>query len=288
MTTGRKIAKLRKQYGFTPEELAEKINVSRQTVHKWEKETVFPNLEHLKQLATIFETTTDYLLYDVKPKPPVKRIKDYEMTSRVKGSTDSEYICITCGKTIRKGEPYFPVGRCEKANNLKSQHNKPMSYGKECINCNKKRIALIEIEKNEKIKLRRMWNFITLAILLVITLAIAIPLYVLGMDSVGVTVFLVIGLLTAFAIPTLILNNTFISDVFLEIVTWGIFKFPGIIFSLDLGGIAFFIFIKIILLILGLVLIIGAILLALLLAGALSIFVYPISLKRNLTGEIKK
>ena len=293
MTTGRKIEKLRKQYGFTTDELAKKLNVSRQTIYKWETESVFPDLDHLKKLAVIFETTTDYLLYDTQPKPPVKRVNEPEAKPRGAEQPAAEFICMTCGKIIRKGEPSFPAENYERVRSGKRSRSRLVASGRECASCDNKRTVRIEKEKEEKkkeknkeIKARRVWNFIALAVLLGLTLGIYIPMYVQGFDSRGVTVFLVIGLLTTFAVPTLILNNTFITDVFLEIVTWGIVKFPGIIFSLDLGGVAFFIILKIVFFILGLVLIAGSIGLALMIAGTLSIFVYPIALKRNFKGGV--
>lgn len=45
MNTGEKISKIRKMSGMTQEELAEKMNVSRQTISKWEKGTSSPDLE---------------------------------------------------------------------------------------------------------------------------------------------------------------------------------------------------------------------------------------------------
>ena len=43
MTIGKQIAELRKQYGLTQENVAEKCGVSRQAVTKWESNEVRPN-----------------------------------------------------------------------------------------------------------------------------------------------------------------------------------------------------------------------------------------------------
>lgn len=61
-----KIAMLRKQNGWSQEELAEKMNVSRQSVSKWESAASIPDLTRVVQLAEIFDVTTDYLLKDDK------------------------------------------------------------------------------------------------------------------------------------------------------------------------------------------------------------------------------
>lgn len=59
-----KIIKLRKKNGWSQEELAEKMNVSRQAVSKWESAQSVPDLGKLLQLAELFGVTTDYLLKD--------------------------------------------------------------------------------------------------------------------------------------------------------------------------------------------------------------------------------
>ncbi len=73
-----KIIKLRKKNGWSQEELAEKMNVSRQAVSKWESAQATPDLEKLLQLSKLFGVTTDYLLKD--------EIEDEEYTD---GSTES-------------------------------------------------------------------------------------------------------------------------------------------------------------------------------------------------------
>jgi transcriptional regulator with XRE-family HTH domain len=59
-----KIIKLRKQYGWSQEELAEKMNVSRQSVSKWESTNSIPDLKRIIMLAEIFDVSTDFLLKD--------------------------------------------------------------------------------------------------------------------------------------------------------------------------------------------------------------------------------
>lgn len=59
-----KIIKLRKRNGWSQEELAEKMSVSRQAVAKWEGAQTIPSLEKILQLGNLFGVTTDYLLKD--------------------------------------------------------------------------------------------------------------------------------------------------------------------------------------------------------------------------------
>lgn len=61
-----KILNLRKSLGWSQEELAEKMNVSRQSVSKWESAAAIPDINRILELASIFGVTTDYLLKDDK------------------------------------------------------------------------------------------------------------------------------------------------------------------------------------------------------------------------------
>lgn len=59
-----KIMRLRKKNGWSQEELAEKMQVSRQAVSKWEGAQSIPDLDKLLALSRLFGVTTDYLLKD--------------------------------------------------------------------------------------------------------------------------------------------------------------------------------------------------------------------------------
>lgn len=59
-----KIIRLRKKNGWSQEELADRMNISRQAVSKWESAQTVPELEKILMLSSIFEVTTDYLLKD--------------------------------------------------------------------------------------------------------------------------------------------------------------------------------------------------------------------------------
>lgn len=57
-----KLVGLRKSAGMSQEELAEKLNVSRQAVSRWEMGTAMPDAANILQLSKLFHVTTDYLL----------------------------------------------------------------------------------------------------------------------------------------------------------------------------------------------------------------------------------
>lgn len=59
-----KIIEQRKKNGWSQEDLAEKLGVSRQSVSKWESAQSIPDLNRILKMAEIFGVTTDYLLKD--------------------------------------------------------------------------------------------------------------------------------------------------------------------------------------------------------------------------------
>lgn len=64
MILGEKIARLRRKNGWSQEELADKMEVSRQAVSKWESGQTMPDLERILRLSSLFGVTIDYLLKD--------------------------------------------------------------------------------------------------------------------------------------------------------------------------------------------------------------------------------
>ena len=66
MTLSQKILELRKKQNLSQEELAEKLNVTRQSVSKWESGQSYPELEKIIELSELFRASTDYLLKDIQ------------------------------------------------------------------------------------------------------------------------------------------------------------------------------------------------------------------------------
>lgn len=62
MNISEKLFSLRKVNNLTQEELAERLDVSRQSVSKWESGQALPEVDKLLALSTVFNVTTDYLL----------------------------------------------------------------------------------------------------------------------------------------------------------------------------------------------------------------------------------
>ena len=64
MEIGKKINQLRKLSGITQEQLAEKLNVSRQTISKWESGGTTPDLDSVIKVSKIFHVSLDDLLLE--------------------------------------------------------------------------------------------------------------------------------------------------------------------------------------------------------------------------------
>ena len=76
MTLGEKLITLRQQAGMSQEALAEKLNVSRQAISKWERDEAMPETENIVRLAKIFSVSTDYLLLPDSPSNNASRPAD--------------------------------------------------------------------------------------------------------------------------------------------------------------------------------------------------------------------
>lgn len=75
MNLGDKIYTLRKQHGLSQEELGDKLNVSRQTISKWERNESTPDLDKIAPLCALFDLSADELLQD---KPQIEKQTELE------------------------------------------------------------------------------------------------------------------------------------------------------------------------------------------------------------------
>lgn len=74
-----KIYQLRKQAGMSQEEAAERLDISRQALSRWENGTAQPAANNIVEISKLFEVSTDYLLNDEYESdddlPKVKEVK---------------------------------------------------------------------------------------------------------------------------------------------------------------------------------------------------------------------
>ena len=80
-----KIIEERKKNGWSQEELANKLGVSRQAVSKWESSGSIPDLQRILLMSELFGVTTDYLLKDEIEE---ERLNEYVETKTIKVSME--------------------------------------------------------------------------------------------------------------------------------------------------------------------------------------------------------
>lgn len=67
MDLGKNIYNLRVKKGYTQEQLAAKLNVSRQTIYKWEANIAIPRADHVMQIVQLFKISYDELFTGESP-----------------------------------------------------------------------------------------------------------------------------------------------------------------------------------------------------------------------------
>ena len=89
MLLSEKIMSLRKRNGWSQEELAQQLGVSRQSVSKWESMASMPDIQKIMAMSELFGVSTDYLLRDELEELPATAIAaDYAASSVQGGSSD--------------------------------------------------------------------------------------------------------------------------------------------------------------------------------------------------------
>ena len=90
---GEKLHLLRKQAGYSQEELAYKVDVTRQTVSLWESNSLIPKADKLKMLCEIFNVSSDYLLFDsVEPATEQRQSNQIDAPDKTDGKPESDNI----------------------------------------------------------------------------------------------------------------------------------------------------------------------------------------------------
>ena len=79
-----KIAALRKRSGWSQEELAERLDVSRQSVSKWEMSQSMPDMNKIVQMSELFSVSTDFLLKDAEEMPEMTAVPEADSTAAVR------------------------------------------------------------------------------------------------------------------------------------------------------------------------------------------------------------
>lgn len=108
------LIKLRKRENLSQEELGDKINVSRQTISKWELGETTPEMDKLLELSKIFQISIDELIGNdnyVNKRILHKNYFEYKSKSNIKGIP---LVHINIGLTCRKAKGIIAIGNISK------------------------------------------------------------------------------------------------------------------------------------------------------------------------------
>lgn len=151
MTFSEKLIVLRKKKGMSQEQLAEQLDVSRQSVSKWEAHQALPETSKIILISNLFGVSIDLLLKDelsVKYDEPIIKTRDaYD-------DNLSYAVCEKCGKEncidssfcAFCGNPFYSSDEplSEQTASISSPDN--FNFKKQCANCGKKTGAFSKIK----------------------------------------------------------------------------------------------------------------------------------------------
>jgi len=112
MTIGEKITQLRTAADISQEQLAEKMDVSRQSVSKWEMNQALPQIDKVLQLCKLFKITTDELLQDkIVLNRGINKSNKYFGTDGFRGEANIELTSMHAYKVGRFLGWYYSVNK---------------------------------------------------------------------------------------------------------------------------------------------------------------------------------
>ena len=88
MTFSEKLTDLRRRGGYSQEQLADRLGVTRQSVSKWESGTATPELSKLVALSELFNVSVDYLVKDYLDEEPQQAVPREPDTARLEAKVD--------------------------------------------------------------------------------------------------------------------------------------------------------------------------------------------------------
>lgn len=276
LNIGEKISKARKDKGLTQAELGEKMHVTFQAVSKWERGESAPDFETICELSEVLDVPITYFGGKKEPKQ--------EETAATRSS---EAQTVPAQAAPVENRPVLAV--CEKCNKPIYDGNDIVRYQRrhtqhiKCAECDSKEREAEKAAAIKNGKTRRIHSFIW-PTLLMITGLILSAVYLTGTQL----IFGIIGSVMLFPLSAcLILYNNAVAEIVFTIIEWSAVKFPGIIFSFDLDGLAFLIAVKILFFVIGIALTLACIALSIVIGGVVSVFVYPFAIRKNFVSPEK-
>lgn len=247
MTLGQKIKKFRSEKRLTQKDLAEQLNVSFQTVSKWENDENEPDIYTLKELSKTFNCSLDCLLSNEEENNEVSEPKEVPVIKETIVIHQNEaHTCAKCGKEISEEDLVSEdITKTERYGRItRSVSVGQTYYHKDCLSqIKREREKKEDIAKRKKVcrerKISYGWGIAAGVTALVASLLVLLLIYpysetINPIYSVLISVGIGYGI---FAMIYCILSGSYICDVFVWCAKLTI-KFPGLIFSWSLDGFA--------------------------------------------------
>ena len=95
-----RIKKIREEFGVSQESFAEKLNISRQAVAKWEAGSAMPDIDNLIEISKIFQVSLDYLLLDrnCSNVTTITKCENFEIINFLIEAKKNTYANFSAGK----------------------------------------------------------------------------------------------------------------------------------------------------------------------------------------------
>lgn len=94
MNIAERLKDLRKKAGYSQEQVAEMLGISRQAVSKWESAQGYPDIENIIRLAQIYQVSTDHILLSAEAKASPMPVDTERQTKRELHPMTRKTICI--------------------------------------------------------------------------------------------------------------------------------------------------------------------------------------------------
>lgn len=268
----KKIKELRLKNNLTQKDLADKLFVTPQAVSRWENGDAEPSATTIDAMAKIFNVSVDELFGRAAPKPEVivKTETVYKEPPVVLG------VCEVCNKPIYSSD-----------NLVRKTHSRGRLGSVTSVVCKSCHEKQKKIEHEQAVNhgiLQRKRSFIWSGLITAAVLVIALSATIKNNCTTGQIIGAVVASLLLFPfISCIFLQNNFVGEMFFDIATFGFVRFPGLIISLDLDGIIWFLTVKLLFFVLGFTIAALFFIFAVALGMLVGIFVYPSALKKNLS-----
>lgn len=287
MTIGQKLKSLRVKQGLTQKDLADQLHVTFQTVSKWENDENEPDISTLKELAKLYDCSIDYLLSE-DDEEEEKKEETPPVTKTVIVHQNALHVCNKCHKDIPENEIAIDHVCVRMGGRGRSAEYRDDYYHMTCLaEINKQRLNAQRMAKeakaNKSKKLSFGWGIAAGVVALGLVLGILFGVQYTR-ETLNPAIIVLLGVLSSYAIFAdvySIISGSFIGDVFFTIASWTI-KFPGLIFSWDLGGFVWLIGMKILFAVLGFLLTASLFMLAVGVSAFLAAICFPFILIHNI------